>query len=158
MDSIGSLSRDVTECSASVVVTVIPSGRHKFDASADQYSYSMSARSNKHIKKFNQLVEVHDPDGVEQMATITSREESRLHERLDDIAAVRSTVESLTPEDFFDESERAQIDDAASMNAPAEVAASHREEMLSRLDEIEAALEAALEADITLDASDDLGM
>lgn len=116
----------------------------------------MLSRSNKHIKKYNQLVEVHDPEGIEQLETVTSRDDSKLRERLEEIRSRRDAVDGLTSEAFFDESERVQIAESDSMPSPAAAADSKREELLARLDEIEVALEDALEAGETLDTSDDL--
>lgn len=117
----------------------------------------MVSRSNKHVKKFNQLVEVHDPDGIEKVEPITTRDPETLRQRRDQIDALRQTVADLPAEALFDEDERAQIADADSMPPLEEVAASKCEEMLARLDEIEAGLDDALSEGETLDASDDLG-
>jgi len=116
----------------------------------------MVSRSNTHVKKFNQLVEVHDPDGIEQLEPITTRDPETLRQRRDQISALQESVADLPAEALFDEAERAQIADADSMPPLDEVAASKCEEMLNRLDEIEAALDDALADGETLDASDDL--
>jgi len=118
----------------------------------------MVSRSNTHIKKFNQLVDVHEPEGVDRLETVTSRETEQLQQRLDEILALQSSVERLTSEELFDERERDQIAAAESMPDPEEAAASTREEMLGRLHSIEDALEDTLAQGETLDASDDLNL
>lgn len=115
----------------------------------------MPARSNKHIKKFNQLVDVYDPDGVGTVETISTRDEAQLRERRAEIRTLKDHVEELTASEFFSDDERANIEATESLPAPREVAVSHREEMLTRLDEIAAALTEGME-EPTLDASDDL--
>lgn len=116
----------------------------------------MLARCNKHIKKFNQLVEVHDPDGIDKLETISSREREKLRQRLDGTAETRVAVEALTAEEFFDDREQTQIEEAESMPAPSAAATARREELLDRLDHIEDALDDAIDGEEVLDASDDI--
>lgn len=116
----------------------------------------MSTRSNKHIRKFNQLVDVYDPDPVEQIDIVSTRDESRLRERRTEINALQEQVRTLTADDFFSAEERTEIADNDGLPGPDSVAESHREDMLDRLESTEAALDEALESTSGLDASDDL--
>ena len=122
----------------------------------DESSLAMPARSNKHIRKFNQLVDVYDPDSVDQMDVISTRDEERLLERKDELQEIQTQVRALTAEDFFPPAERADIEANESLPAPDDIAQSHREDMLDRLEETESALDEALDATGGLDASDDL--
>jgi len=117
----------------------------------------MPTRSNKHIRKYNQLVEVYDPSGIEQMETVKSRETSRLEERKEETIERREKVEALTTGDFFDEERQTEMHESETLPAPEEAADSQREDMLDRLDAIEEALTDAIEADETLDSDDELG-
>jgi hypothetical protein len=115
----------------------------------------MPSRSNKHIKKFNQLVEVYDPDGVDQIEAMTSRETEYLERRQSEFAECRSRVEGLEAADFFDDDREAEIDETESLPDPETVAQSQREEMLDRLDLIEEATDDAIDGGDVLDTSDD---
>jgi hypothetical protein len=117
----------------------------------------MPTRSNKHIKKYNQLVSVYDPAGLEAIETVTSRADDQLERRKAEIVELREQVEELTSEDFFDDERRAEIQETESLPTLESVADSQREEMVARLDAIEEALSAALADSSTLDAADDLG-
>ncbi len=116
----------------------------------------MPTRSNKHIKKFNQLVEVYDPDGVEPIETVGSREDAVLEQRREELTEHRARVEALGVREFFDEEREREIRDSESHPDPAAVAESQREEMLDRLDSIEDALAEALDGGAVLDTDDTL--
>lgn len=118
----------------------------------------MPTRSNRHIKKFNQLVEVYEPAGIEPLETVTSRDDSRLESRKAEIVEYKTAVEKLGPADFFDESRREDVRNAESMPEPAAVADSQRADMLKRLEEIETALAETIADGDVLDTSDDLGL
>ena len=118
----------------------------------------MPSRSNKHIKKFNQLVEVYEPDGIDPIETVASRETESLENRQAELSDYRSQVAELGAADFFDADRKAEIEETDSMPAPAAVAQSQREEMLDRLDLIEEALEETIEGGDVLDTSDGLDL
>jgi lipase chaperone LimK len=115
----------------------------------------MESRSNRHIQKFNQLVEVYDPDGVEQVDLVSTREERAVRERRAAIRDLQAQVESLTSEAFFSESERAEMSESEQLPDPDDAADSQRTEMRERLEQTETALTEALSTD-SLDAADDL--
>ncbi|MEF8937748.1 MAG: hypothetical protein V5A32_07315 [Halovenus sp.] len=116
----------------------------------------MPTRSNRHIKKYNQLVAVYEPAGLETIETVTSRADEQLEQRKAEIVELREAVEGLTSADFFDEERRTEIQETESLPTPESVAASQREELIARLDAIEESLSAALADSSTLDAADDL--
>ena len=116
----------------------------------------MPTRSNKHIKKFNQLVDVYEPDGVEPLETVQSRDSTALQQRKDALADYRERVEGLGVAAFFDEQRQRELRESESHPDPTEVADSQREEMLDRLDSIEAALEEAIDGGETLDTGESL--
>lgn len=105
----------------------------------------MPTRSNKHVRKFNQLVDVYEPAGVEHLREVESRDQAQLQARLAGVQATREAVADLDAAAFFSERERADIAASESLPAPAAVAGDQREEMLERLELTERALEAALE-------------
>ncbi len=117
----------------------------------------MPTRANKHIKKFNQLVEVYDPEGVELIETVTSRDTETLETRQTAIAETKTQVESLTADSFFDEQRKTEIRETDSLPDPAGVADSQREEMLDRLTQIEESIAETLSDGPGLDTDDDLG-
>lgn len=116
----------------------------------------MPSRSNKHIKKFNQLVEVYEPEGIEQMEMVSSSERETLETRQAELATWKDQVEALGAADFFDDEREAEIRESESLPAPEEVAESQREEMLDRLELIEEALSDAIDGGDVLDTADDL--
>lgn len=116
----------------------------------------MPSRSNKHIKKFNQLVEVYEPDGVDPIETVSSRQADDLEDRRSELSEFRSRIEGLGAADFFDEQRETEISETESLPDPEAVARSQREEMLDRLDLIEDALAEAAEGGDVLDTSDEL--
>ncbi|MXR51221.1 hypothetical protein GRX03_06335 [Halovenus sp. WSH3] len=118
----------------------------------------MPTRSNKHIKKFNQLVEVYEPDGVEQLEPVRSRERDTLEARRDELSAWRDRIAALEADDFFDEERETEIRESDSLPDPAAVAASQREEMLDRLDLLEESLSDAVDGGDVLDTTDDLDL
>ncbi len=117
----------------------------------------MSRRANKHIKKYNQLVEVYDPDGIEPIETVQSRLTDQLERRKVAIDNEIERVETLTADSFFDEKRQTEIRETESLPDPAQVATSQREDLLDRLTEIEEALDAALSEEMGLDTEDGLG-
>lgn len=118
----------------------------------------MPSRSNKHIKKFNQLVEVYEPDGIDPLDKVTSQETEYLENRQAELSGYRPQVAELGAADFFDADRKAEISETDSMPDPASVAQSQREEMLDRLDLIEEALEETIENGEVLDTSDGLDL
>lgn len=118
----------------------------------------MSARGNKHVRKYNQLVEVYDPDGIEELDPIESPDQETLERRKDEIVDVRNRVESLAAAEFFDTERTREIEDDDRLPTPEAVATSQREEMLDRLDEIEDAIADALEHGEELDTEDGFGI
>jgi len=117
----------------------------------------MPTRSNKHIKKYNQLVEVYELSDLEPMELVDSRETAYLERRTAETAERRERVEGLTAEDFFDERRRTEIRETESLPTPAAVADPQREELLDRLSAIEDALDERIANDTELDTADDLG-
>ncbi|WP_436935684.1 hypothetical protein [Halovenus marina] len=115
----------------------------------------MESRSNRHIQKFNQLVEVYDPDGIDQIAPISTREKATLRERREEIRDLQDRVDTLTSEAFFSDSERSKMAESDQLPDPVETARSQRSEMRERLEQTESALTDALSTD-SLDAADDL--
>lgn len=115
----------------------------------------MPTRSNKHIKKFNQLVDVYEPDGVEPLETVHSRDSATLRERKDALADHRERVESLGVTDFLGEQRQRELRESESHPDPEEVAASQREDLLDRLKSIEQALTDAIDSE-ALDTDDGL--
>lgn len=118
----------------------------------------MPSRSNKHIKKFNQLVEVYEPNGIDPMERVASRETESLEIRQAELSDYRSQVVELGAADFFNAERTAEIEETDSLPEPASVAQSQREEMLDRLDLIDEALEEAIEGGEVLDTSDGLDL
>ena len=116
----------------------------------------MLSRANKHITKFNQLVRVYEPAGIDPVERVSSGAEDQLTQRKAETAELREQVTQLTAEDFFEEDRRTEIQDDESLPAPEEVADSHREDMLDRLSAIEDALSETLEANTGLDTGDEL--
>lgn len=116
----------------------------------------MLSRSNKHIKKFNQLVEVYEPKGVEPLETVTTRDETSLENRKAEISDRKRAVERLDSTDFFDESRREEIQNTESMPEPSQVASSQKADMLDRLEQIERVLADAIADDGILDTAGDL--
>lgn len=116
----------------------------------------MPNRSNEHIKKFNQLVEVYGPEGVETIEIISSRETERLEDKRSVIGDREAQVEALGVAEFFDDERETELRESDSMPEPAAVADSQREEMLNRLALIEEALGDAIESGDVLDTSEDL--
>lgn len=117
----------------------------------------MPTRSNKHIKKYNQLVDVYNPSGIEPLETVSSREEEYLEQRRSETRTVRDRVESLSTADFFDGDEQTAMQDDSSLPDPAEAAQSQRADMIDRLDNIEEALTAELSTEAGIDTADGLG-
>lgn len=115
----------------------------------------MPDRANKHIRKFNQLVAVYEPVGIEPLETVASRDDDTLSSRKSETAALRTAVEELDAAAFFDDERRTEIEETESLPGPAGVADSQRTEMLDRLDAIEAALSEALDRDDLLDTTDE---
>jgi hypothetical protein len=116
----------------------------------------MLPRANTHIKKYNQLVEVYGPAGLEPLELVSSGSEANLEQRKAETAKLRERVQQLTAEDFFDEQRMAEIADTDSLPEPAAVADSQREDMLDRLSNIEDALSESLTEGTGLDTADDL--
>ena len=114
----------------------------------------MLTRCNRHIKKYNQLVAVYEPAGLEAVERVTSREQVK--ERKAEIVTLREQVEGLNSADFFDEERRIEIEETESLPTPESVAESQREEMLARLDAIEESLSDSLADSSPLDVADDL--
>lgn len=116
----------------------------------------MPSRSNKHIKKFNQLVEVYEPDGIEPVEAVTSRETESLENKQSALFECRDRVEALGAADFFDDQRETEIRETDTLPDPETVAESQREEMLDRLDLILDALAEAVEGGDVLDTADEL--
>ncbi|MFT4946443.1 MAG: hypothetical protein ACI8TL_000678 [Natronomonas sp.] len=116
----------------------------------------MPSRSNKHIKKFNQLVEVYEPDGIEPIETVTSNETESLQARRAELSGYRPRIEELGPAEFFGDERETEISETESLPDPATVARSQREEMLDRFDLIEEALAETVDDGEVLDTSEDL--
>lgn len=116
----------------------------------------MPTRSNKHIKKFNQLVDVYEPDGVEPLETVQSRDSATLQQRKDALAEYRERVETLGVAEFFDDERQRELRDSERHPDPDEVADSQREEMLDRLESIEAALSDAIDGGEVFDTDEAL--
>lgn len=116
----------------------------------------MPNRTNRHITKFNQLVEVYDPDEIGPLERIGTRNEKVLQARKTETRELRETVERLSTEDFFDEQRKQEMEENKSHPAPAEAAASQREDMLDRLDEIDRALADAMADHEMLETPDEL--
>lgn len=116
----------------------------------------MPSRCNKHIRKFNQLLQVYEPATVSEMELVDTRMEAGILEHKDEIRESIQMVEALTVESFFTKAEQRDIANNDSLPDPATVAQNHREEMLERLREMEAALEEALADSTGIDASKDL--
>lgn len=104
----------------------------------------MPNRTNRHIIKFNQLVEVYDPGDIEPVERVETRNEKVLRVRKTEVCNLRETVEQLSTDDFFDEQRKREMEESESHPAPAEAAASQRDDMVDRLEDIEAALADAL--------------
>jgi hypothetical protein len=118
----------------------------------------MPTRSNKHIKKFNQLVEVYEPEGVAQIETISSRETEYLERRRDELSEYRSQIEQLDSADFFDDEREVELRETESLPDPETVAQSQREEMLDRLNLIEEAIDEAIDGGDGLDTNDEFDL
>lgn len=118
----------------------------------------MPNRSNKHIKKFNQLVEVYDPVGVASIEKVSSQKRDYLENRRAELSDYRAQIEALGAAEFFNAERKAEIRDTESLPDPAAVAQSQREEMLDRLDLIEQALTDAIDGGDILDTADDLDL
>ena len=116
----------------------------------------MLPRANKHITKYNQLVEVYEPAGLEPVERVSSGAEDHLEQRKAETAELREQVKQLSAEDFFDDDRRAEIQDEESLPTPGAVADSQREDMLDRLSAIEDALSESLEENTGLDTADEL--
>jgi hypothetical protein len=127
----------------------------RFNSDREVSSTGMESRSNRHIQKFNQLVEVYDPDGIEQIDPISTREKTTLRSRRSEIRDLQARVDALTSEAFFSEGKHAEMAESEQLPDPAETARSQRAEMRERLEQTESALTDALAAD-SLDAADDL--
>lgn len=113
----------------------------------------MSTRSNKHIKKYNQLVEVYDPAGLDAVTEVTSEKSAMLEARHAEVEVLRERADALTVDDFFSEDEQSQMQQSETMPDPEDAAASQRSDLVERLAEIERALSAALAETSALDAS-----
>lgn len=116
----------------------------------------MLARCNKHIKKFNQLVDVYEPDGIERIELVNSRERDALQGRKEELADRRARVQALGVMEFFDDGREQEIRDSESHPDPSAVAESQRDEMLDRLDSIEGALTETIEGGPGLETGDGL--
>ncbi len=116
----------------------------------------MPTLSNKHIKKFNQLVEVYEPDGIEPIEVVESHERAAIEQRQSELAEHRGSVEALGVGEFFEEEREREIRESESHPDPSAVAESQREEMLDRLDSIEHALAEALDGGEVLDTDEQL--
>jgi glycosyltransferase A (GT-A) superfamily protein (DUF2064 family) len=105
----------------------------------------MEQKANRHIQKFNQLVTVYGPDGIEQLDEVIERDETSLETLREEARSQLDAVENLAVEDFFSEAELAEIEDRDNVDSPASVARKQREELADRLERIESALTDAIE-------------
>lgn len=116
----------------------------------------MPTPSNKHIKKFNQLVEVYDPDGVEPMELVNSRERETVQQRKDELAEHKARVQTLGVAEFFDDERERELRESDSHPDPSSAAESQREDLLDRLESIEQALTETIEGGAELDTDETL--
>lgn len=114
----------------------------------------MPTWSNRHITKFNQLVDVYEPAGIEPLETIQSQDASVLQRRRDTLEDYRNRVKAPDVGAFFDEQRQRELRDSESHPAPEEVADSQRDDMLDRLGSVEQALTDAIDGGAALDTDD----
>ena len=110
--------------------------------------------SNRHVRKFNQMVEVYELETVDELPELRTEDRDALREHREAIERRREAVVDLGTEQILSTAERTEIEARDCLPTPGEVAADKRGDMIERLDLAVTALDELLEQQVSLDTGE----